>query len=797
MQCKVDCPSDYQMQQHLKGRKHMQRMKGGSGEVKGICFDFKKHGYCSRGASCTYKHIESSKSSYSYGSSNGQSSFKVGPSLNAEGICFDFKKKGYCMFGSRCNYKHVDAPSTYDTSFGKIPIINTRRGRVPAGYCFLWWTKGTCYKGGSCTYKHHMPEDPFEDSYQTESAMFLSPTSSKFGSFASGNIITPKSSLKRPIETETGASTTTISAEFLVVKNGPIKKQEKTEEKTAEMTEQKPEPTKVKIETEILSIEEREKDDLSSSNDKAEEEEAKSIEKQKKQEPSQSEEQKEEFPKSTVGPKLAPIFCRPVKKQSSNTAEKHNNNKPSKKGDTKSSKLAPIFCRPAKESGQSTKKKERKPSRFAEKYRNLFYRKKDVNLYIKDGLVVWEFAYNRNIIEAVKLYIKGRAWNPSLGIKGCWTNPIESLPDAIELYEHLGRVPSDKLKKRAEEVKRKFGGASPSDTITLTVEINVDELKGSSGKTTTDDQTSFGSVSVKFLYDASIVDALKELPPSQRKYDPDTKIWTVELLALNNLVESLGRKDFNATGKLVDLSSLVKEVNHLMFDHHDVVHETPSQSKPEERSTEVDNDIIVLDCADDEKDSESSKVKEESSFISNSQDTTNPSLSEEERIVKLQEKMMDIIDLVSKASGTNNPITLLSSDCGTSKKQKTSPSYSNKWLARLDGISNMARKAFQKPVQDTPSDCDCGRPEIKSQGIHTCRYFGTFECFCGNRWTSAYCWKGEKQACRSCEAESFPSKKRPLERGLGSGGSGMHDSSRCGRCKSLGYSCKGVYFTHF
>lgn len=158
---------------------------------------------------------------------------------------------------------------------------------------------------------------------------------------------------------------------------------------------------------------------------------------------------------------------------------------------------------------------------------------------------------------------------------------------------------------------------------------------------------------------------------------------------------------------------------------------------------------------------------------------------------------MNIIDLVSKASGNSNPLELLSSDCGTSKKRKTSSSYSTNWLDRLDGISTMARKAFQKPIQVTPSDCDCGRPEIKSQGVHTCRYFGTFECFCGNTWTSAYCWKGEKQACRSCEAESFPSKKRPLERGLGSGGSGMHDSSRCGRCKSLGYSCNGVYFTHF
>ena len=57
----------------------------------------------------------------------------------------------------------------------------------------------------------------------------------------------------------------------------------------------------------------------------------------------------------------------------------------------------------------------------------------------------------------------------------------------------------------------------------------------------------------------------------------------------------------------------------------------------------------------------------------------------------------------------------------------------------------------------TPDDCDCGKPQIKVGGKHTCRYFGTFECSCGNQWTSAYCWKGEMQACRSCKLESTPS----------------------------------------
>ena len=51
-----------------------------------------------------------------------------------------------------------------------------------------------------------------------------------------------------------------------------------------------------------------------------------------------------------------------------------------------------------------------------------------------------------------------------------------------------------------------------------------------------------------------------------------------------------------------------------------------------------------------------------------------------------------------------------------------------------------------------PPGCDCGKPWVKLGGRHVCRYFGTFRCGCGHEWTSAYCWKGEKQNCRRCDA---------------------------------------------
>ena len=67
-------------------------------------------------------------------------------------------------------------------------------------------------------------------------------------------------------------------------------------------------------------------------------------------------------------------------------------------------------------------------------YRDLLKRKRDVNLYIANGKVVWQFNYDAKVIDAVKTHIKGRRWEPSLGVKGCWTCPIESLPEAVALY---------------------------------------------------------------------------------------------------------------------------------------------------------------------------------------------------------------------------------------------------------------------------------------------------------------------------------------------------------------------------
>lgn len=194
----------------------------------------------------------------------------------------------------------------------------------------------------------------------------------------------------------------------------------------------------------------------------------------------------------------------------------------------------------------------------------------------------------------------------------------------------------------------------------------------------------------------------------------------------------------------------------------------------------------------------------------------------------LKNVLKSLVRLVGQANDSNSHSPSIDvSSCGTFKQQKiaeTSNSYSkSSYLDNLDdddddkdndnesgyydGIMNEPntymknyrirsgpRSSTTGTVQNVVLDCDCGQPWKMSGGRHTCRYFGTFHCSgCSNRWTSAYCWKREKQACKSCNEESFPIRKDKLDgrppRGESTEG---HDSRRCGRCRSLGYNCSSL-----
>eukprot|EP00957_Ditylum_brightwellii_P197321 15033285-Ditylum_brightwellii.AAC.1 len=184
--CNVSCPSDYQLQQHLRRKKHAQALKHGKSTnlTGGICFSFQKYGFCSKGPSCTFKHTsvgDSAVRSKSVTLDCGQA--QKGPP--PPGVCFIWWKKGVCYKGASCTYKHYKPEEPSEDEFqsvvapsegivgdsavsSKSVTLNCgqREGPPPPGVCFIWWKKGMCYKGATCTYKHYKPEESSDDAFQ-------------------------------------------------------------------------------------------------------------------------------------------------------------------------------------------------------------------------------------------------------------------------------------------------------------------------------------------------------------------------------------------------------------------------------------------------------------------------------------------------------------------------------------------------------------------------------------------------------------------------------------------------------
>lgn len=429
--------------------------------------------------------------------------------------------------------------------------------------------------------------------------------------------------------------------------------------------------------------------------------------------------------------------------------------------------LAPLFCKPV-----AAKKKE-SPT-FPEEFRDALKRKRNVNLYISGGRVVWEFAYNARVIQAIKEHIKGRTWNPSLK---CWTCPLESLPDSIALFEFMGRSVDDSLKKRANEIEASYGGSSASDAIKLAIELDLIEQEQDD-----DGSSSIGSVLVTFLYDADVVSALKMLSPVQRSYNPETKAWSVDILALPELLEHLEPLGFHPSPRLQEVAKSCSELENLLWNQE----LTGSEAQP-----------IDIDADEEEK--------------------ALPIANEGDRAQLLEDGLKRLVSVVGNMKKSEGARKLDRSDCGQAKRRRTTDSQA-KWSARNsrdfdfdsdddfdddfgydsffggDLFSSFTRRHLRKSetksrVTSPALDCDCGQPWKRVGGKHVCRYFGTFHCRdCGNQWTSAYCWKDEKQACRGCNRESLPVKKDQLD-GRPSKRTGAHDSARCAMCKRLGYDC--------
>ena len=510
-------------------------------------------------------------------------------------------------------------------------------------------------------------------------------------------------------------------------------------------------------------------------------------------------------------------------------------------------------------------------------YRDALKRKQGVNLYIAGGRVIWQFAFNEPVIAAIKAHVKGRQWDPSIGPKGCWTCPLESLPEAIALYEHMGRTPDAPLKARARQIIDAHGGGSAADAIRLTVQLvgggsARDGGGGSSGGGGGGGADVIGRVVCAFQYDADVVAALKQLAPIQRAYDGQSKEWRIDLLALPELLVYL--KDYMPSQRLTDLANLVERLEELLYEEEEPKafspppsqQQQPPQPPPphqappslaegsnasgatggwlceaaeddlfDEALLSVDIDAIVAASQSSQQppsqamaplstsgDAPPPAAASSPGAASSAADTGEEEVAEVlelgTRETQIKSALTELQCLVRDAKAGLLPGAIDHSDCGAAKRRKFT-AQQEQWArggdayAYSDGysddsddwVSGLYLRAHQSLAarrgQDSSrgargagaaaADCDCGKPWKRVGGRHVCRYFGYFECGsgCGKRWTSAYTWKGERQACRACNRESAPYRTEQLDGREGMGNGKPHDSARCSMCRQLGRDC--------
>ena len=174
------------------------------------------------------------------------------------------------------------------------------------------------------------------------------------------------------------------------------------------------------------------------------------------------------------------------------------------------------------------------PEPFPAALRGVLTRRQMVSLSISEGEVVFQSGkYDAAVITALKEYLPNRRWEPK---DKSWRCPVEGLPTAIALYEHMGRKTDASVKSRAAAVSA-AGGDRPSLNLDVRLDLGASSLLlGADGGA---EDVSLGKVIVSFSYSHEVVAAIKCLPPWQRSWDPATKSWPVELLALPELLDAL------------------------------------------------------------------------------------------------------------------------------------------------------------------------------------------------------------------------------------------------------------------
>jgi len=386
--------------------------------------------------------------------------------------------------------------------------------------------------------------------------------------------------------------------------------------------------------------------------------------------------------------------------------------------------------------------------------------KQNVSLCVRNGEVLFQFNYVKEAIDAIKICIKGRRWEAAAKQ---WAAPLESLPDCVALYEHFGRVPDKAVKQRAVKMAKSVSSARPDD-INLVVEFGLGPLQDGGGHEV------LGRARLAFHYDASVVAALKQLHPASRAWNPGDKSWCIDFLCLGELLDALAAPDM-AYETPATLLRLLDTIGALAVSMQD----DTATSGTGGVTTAAKAVVGAMNAGRLPRPTSSGAGADRSDA---GQQAKRRRLTPQQELFAAGGREAVAAGLARAAEWAENGFD---GDEGYGMDFCGLEAYAKRNTAR-DG--------------PPPTDCDCGHPEKHVGGRHVCRYYGSFECGkCSNRWTSAFTWRGEKQACRRCEVEALPCKTEPLQKrdGASRGNAirGAHDCSRCSKCRSMRRDCTG------
>jgi len=291
-------------------------------------------------------------------------------------------------------------------------------------------------------------------------------------------------------------------------------------------------------------------------------------------------------------------------------------------------------------------------------------------------------------------------------------------------------------------------------------------------------QRSNGDVGMSFPFNASFMNLLKTHIPG-RTFEPSTKMWVIPKMGVSTMVDfceylgirvpnHINRRDSN-TKTLVKISIDDIRDMKVQFLYDPLLVEIVKRIHPKRRNYNANSRNWDVSCKALPELMENLHEEFPDIIVPYKLDNLirKIELEEEEENARSEEE-----DYIKKEGSNKRSSSYHESDYSSERNSSHSHNFS------------------PKKIKAEEVKCNCGKPRSKIDGVHICRYYGSFHCpRCSNRWTSAYTWEGESQACRECSLESFPIEKRPLEKLAKSNISGAHDCSRCSMCKRKGRDC--------